>query len=156
MKILYVDQTGKLGGGEIALLPLLQHRPQDARMILLEDGPFRALVEAAGIPVEVLALDSVKAVRRESGVGSVLAAIPAFFRLCRSMRVRTRQADVVYANSQKAFLLAAFSRQKGQPLVWHLRGHHYGGTLQPVDATRCRLLREPLCLGDPRQLGGDG
>ncbi len=31
-----------------------------------------------------------------------------------------RGKDIVYANSQKAFLLAAISRRPGQPLIWHL------------------------------------
>ena len=100
MKVLYIDQTGQLGGGEIALLPWLQRNAEDARMVLLEDGPFRPLLEQAGIPVEVVALESVKAVRRESGPKAILAAIPAFLRV--RTRLRRLAAEVIMHHDFRA------------------------------------------------------
>jgi glycosyltransferase involved in cell wall biosynthesis len=121
MKILYVDQTGQLGGGELSLLDWLRISPQNARVVLFEDGPFRPMLEELGIPVAVLPLASLKGVRRESGLWKLLSTLPAWLSLRNRLAQATRQADVLYANSQKAFLLSAFARRSGQPLVWHLR-----------------------------------
>jgi glycosyltransferase involved in cell wall biosynthesis len=136
MKILYIDQTGQLGGGELSLLDWLRISPQNARVVLFEDGPFRPMLEELGIPVEVLTLAALKEVRRESGLWKLLSTVPAWLRLRRRLAQAARQADVLYANSQKAFLLSAFARRSGQPLVWHLRdiltGEHFSPVLRRI------------------------
>ena len=121
MKILYINQTGQLGGGELAILPWLRAHSDGARMILLEDGPFRPLLEECGIPVDVLPLDTLKNVRRESGMASLFSNLPAFASLRSRLAELAVGFDILYANSQKAFLLAALSKRRGQPLIWHLR-----------------------------------
>jgi glycosyltransferase involved in cell wall biosynthesis len=136
MKILYVDQTGQLGGGELSLLDWLRLSPQDASVVLFEDGPFRPLLEELGIPVEVLPLAALKGVRRESGLWKLLSTLPAWLSLRTRLAQAARHADVLYANSQKAFLLSAFARRSGQPLVWHLRdiltGEHFSPVLRRI------------------------
>ncbi len=136
MKILYIDQTGQLGGGELSLLDWLRLSPQNARVVLFEDGPFRPMLEELGIPVEVLPLAALKEVRRESGLWKLLSTVPAWISLRRRLAQAARQADVLYANSQKAFLLSAFARRSGQPLVWHLRdiltGEHFSPVLRRI------------------------
>ena len=135
-KILYIDQTGQLGGGELAILPWLRAHSDGARMVLLEDGPFRALVEECGIPVDVYALDSLKGVRRESGVASLFYSLPAIASLRRRLADLAGDFDILYANSQKAFLLAALSKRRAQPLIWHLRdlltAEHFSPTLRKI------------------------
>jgi hypothetical protein len=121
MKILYVDQTGQLGGGELALLPWLIANSADACVALFEDGPFRTLLEDRGVAVEVLTLSTLKKVRRESGIGPVLLALPAIVSLYRRLAKLAAGFEVLYANSQKAFLVAALAKRRNQPLVWHLR-----------------------------------
>lgn len=47
----------RTGGSELLLLTVLRHREAaglDVRVLLLEDGPFRAEIEALGVPVEVV------------------------------------------------------------------------------------------------------
>jgi glycosyltransferase involved in cell wall biosynthesis len=136
MKILYVDQTGQLGGGELSLLDWLRISPQNARVVLFEDGPFRPMLEELGIPVEVLPLAALKEIRRESGLWKLLSTVPAWLSLRRRLAHAASQADVLYANSQKAFLLSAFARRSGQPLVWHLRdiltGEHFSPVLRRI------------------------
>ncbi len=121
MKILCIDQTGQLGGGEIALLPWLKANAGDVTMLLFEDGPFRPLLEASGLRVHVLSSVGLKGVRRESGLASMTSILPAFLRLRRAVAAIASGFDVLYANSQKAFLVAALARRRGRPLVWHLR-----------------------------------
>jgi len=136
MKILYVDQTGQLGGGELSLLDWLRLSPQNASVVLFEDGPFRPLLEELGIPVEVLPLAALKGVRRESGLWKLLSTLPAWLSLRTRLAQAAKHADVLYANSQKAFLLSAFARRPGQPLVWHLRdiltGEHFSPWLRRI------------------------
>lgn len=121
MSVLYLDQTGQLGGGEIALLPWLERAGEDAMVILFEEGPFRTALEKRGVPVRVLTLDALNHIRRESGLSAILRLLPALWRTRARLSRLLRGFDVIYANSQKAFLLAALSRRRGQPLVWHLR-----------------------------------
>lgn len=137
MKILYVDQTGQLGGGELAILPWLREvAGEGAEVVLFEDGPFKPLLEECGIPVEVMSLDTLKGVRRESGLGSILGTLPALMKLRARLRAKAAGFDALYANSQKAFLLSALAKRKGQPLVWHLRdiltAEHFSPVLRKI------------------------
>jgi glycosyltransferase involved in cell wall biosynthesis len=130
MRILYIDQTGQLGGGELAILPWLRANSEGAHVVLFEDGPFRPLIEDCGIPVEVLALNSLGKVRRQSGLASIVFALPELISLRRRLTKRASGFEILYANSQKAFLVSALSKRRGQPLVWHLRdiltAEHFG------------------------------
>ena len=121
MKTLYLDQSGHLGGGEIALLPWLREARDTALVALFEDGPFRVALEQQGVPVTILIAGKIKKVRRESGLISSLAILPAYIRLSLQARKLARQVDVVYANSLKAFLVATLAKLPRQPLIWHLR-----------------------------------
>jgi glycosyltransferase involved in cell wall biosynthesis len=121
MTILYVDQTGQLGGGELSLLDWLTVSPEGARVVLFEEGPFRERLEELGIPVEVLPLPSLKGIRRESNLVQILLLLPALEGLRKRLAKAAINADVLYANSQKAFLLAAIAKRPRQALIWHLR-----------------------------------
>ncbi len=136
MKILYIDQTGQLGGGELAILPWLCAHPKDAQVLLLEDGPFRSLIEQCGIPVHIKSLDALKNIRRESRMAAIVASLPAFLSLRSQIRKLANEFDLLYANSQKAFLLAALSKRRGQPIIWHLRdiltAEHFSPILRKV------------------------
>ena len=121
MKILCIDQTGQLGGGEIALLPWLKASRDDVTMLLFADGPFRPLLESLGLRVHVLSSEGLTSVRRESGLRSLASKLPSLLRLRADVARIAREFDLLYANSQKAFLLAALAKRRGQPLVWHLR-----------------------------------
>lgn len=139
MNISYIDQTGQLGGGELSLLDWLRVAPQGASVVLFEDGPFRPLLEELGIPVEVLPLAGLKEVRRESGSLKLVSTFPALLSLRKRLANRALRADVLYANSQKAFFLAAFAKRSRQPLVWHLRdiltGDHFSPLLRRLAVT---------------------
>ena len=136
MTILYIDQTGQLGGGELSLLDWLRISPDGARAILFEDGPFRPMLEELGIPVEVFPFASLKGIRRESGLLSIFFLLPALEKLRQRLAKAALEADVLYANSQKAFLLAAIAKQPGQPLIWHLRdilsAEHFNPILRKI------------------------
>jgi glycosyltransferase involved in cell wall biosynthesis len=123
MRFLYLDQTAELGGAELSLFAEVTNLPYTASVLLFADGRLREMFEAANIPVEVL--DSATAsrqVKKGSGLGSVLLAAPAVLRLVFAVAARARKHDVIYANSQKAFVVGALAAAlTGKRLVWRLR-----------------------------------
>jgi glycosyltransferase involved in cell wall biosynthesis len=121
MKVIYIDQTGQLGGGELSLLDWLAAVREKNHVILFEDGPFRERLEAVGESVEVIPVGGILSIRRGASPLSLAKALPAAWNLRRRLRQALGGADVLYANSQKAFQLAAISAHKAQPLIWHLR-----------------------------------
>jgi glycosyltransferase involved in cell wall biosynthesis len=135
-KVLYVDQTAQLAGGELNLFDFLRAAPESASVVLFEDGPFRSLLDGLGVPVAVLPLGAVDGIRRAASLGSILRVLPAALDLRKHLLRFSQQVDVVYANSQKAFLLSAVSRRRGQPLIWHLHDmlvpQHFSKVLRKV------------------------
>jgi glycosyltransferase involved in cell wall biosynthesis len=121
MRILYVDQTGQLGGGELSLLDVIKHSAHQAEIALFADGPFRGALEDLHVPVHLLSLGRADKIRREAGLASILLSVPAIVALRNELASLARGFDVIYANSQKAFLISALARRKGQILIWHLR-----------------------------------
>lgn len=87
----------------------------------MADGPFRARLETRGVRTVVLhEAASLQRVKRESrlpGAGAVRAVLGT----ARAVARLARDYDVLYANSQKAFIVAcasaAFARK---PVLWHL------------------------------------
>ncbi len=121
-RVLFLDQTGALGGGELALRDVVAPYRR-GRVLLFADGPFRQLLERDGTAVEVIAgsVGDLRRVRRESGPVAGLAAGPELLRLARQVSVRAATNDLLYANSQKALLVGALASVRSRtPLVWHL------------------------------------
>jgi len=121
MKVLYVDQTGQLGGGELSLLDVIKNSTENSEIALFSDGPFRQALEAIPMPVHLLSLGRVSEIRREARLLSVLRGGPALLKLRSQLAQLAARFDVLYANSQKAFLVSALARRQDQILVWHLR-----------------------------------
>src|SRR5436305_9732865 len=87
----------------------------------MADGPFRERLIARGVRTVVLqeaaSLQRVKRKSRVPGVGAVSAVVST----ARAVSRLARDFDVLYANSQKAFIVgcvaAVFARK---PVLWHL------------------------------------
>jgi glycosyltransferase involved in cell wall biosynthesis len=135
MRILYIDQTAELGGAEFSLFSEVTGLPYQATVILFQDGPFKTMLQEAGITVEVLHLSKrATGVRKKDGLGRVLFAIPAVVWLVLLVAGRARRHDLIYANSQKAFVVGALAAiLTGRKLVWRLRDvlapSHFGWLL---------------------------
>ncbi|MCC7194547.1 MAG: glycosyltransferase [Gemmatimonadaceae bacterium] len=120
-RVLFVDHAGVLGGAELSLLDVIAAFGGSAGVVLLQDGPFRALLESRGVSVEVEPLKALGGVRKGSVLPSPAALLDAW-RLAARLAWRARGFDVLYANSQKAFIVAAIAASRARiPLVWHLR-----------------------------------
>lgn len=122
-RILFLDHVGVLGGGELSLLDIARHFAATSEVLLFEEGPFRERLERAGVAVDVVeAAASVRNVRREGRGVKDIRSLPGVFNLVRRVARRARAYDVLYANSQKAFVVAALAgRWARRPVVWHLR-----------------------------------
>ena len=110
-----------LGGAELCLLDVAAHLRDRSLVALMAEGPFRARLEARGVRTVVLEeAASLQQVKRESRVPGP-GAVSAVFGAARAVARLARDYDVVYANSQKAFVVAcvaaAFARK---PVLWHL------------------------------------
>lgn len=132
-RIAFVSHAVHRGGAETVLLSLTGAMGPRCSVTLLADGPLRATIAAQGVRCVVppIATD-LSRIRRDTPM--LRALLPTLRGLLRSVRLVARSgrdADVVYANSQKAFVVAGvaklFSRR---PLVWHLHdildAQHFG------------------------------
>jgi glycosyltransferase involved in cell wall biosynthesis len=130
-RVLFVDHTGQIGGAELILLDVVDGWRQSS-VFLFENGPLG----------EAMAAKRLNLIRSKWGSGlsqfrrdsSPLAAIPLAGRLSAIVVEIARAArahDVIYANSQKAFVLAAIANVAvRRPLIWHLHdiisADHFG------------------------------
>jgi len=120
-RVLFVDHTATVGGAELVLLDVVRQYSDTSTVVLFEDGPLRARLEATGIEVRILPVrPGLLQVRRSTRwpspatLRNVLLAAHALSRLARDY-------DVVYANSQKAFVVCAVAKLLNRrPLLWHL------------------------------------
>jgi glycosyltransferase involved in cell wall biosynthesis len=124
-RVVFLDHTAVLSGGELALLRVLPDLDVDAHVILAQDGPFADELRFAGATVEILPLEEdTRDLPRER----VLAQLPIqTFRALRharrlARRLRELDPDVVHTNSLKSALYGGVaSRLAGVPVVWHIR-----------------------------------
>ncbi len=119
--MLFLDHTGALGGAELCLLDVATHLRLRATVVLMADGPFRARLHANGVSTVVLEeAASLQNVRRKSSVPGP-GALHAVLGAARAVARLAGDYDVVYANSQKAFIVACAARAfSNKPVLWHL------------------------------------
>ena len=121
-RILFVDHTGALGGAELYLLDVAQAYRPTATVCLFEQGPFLEALRDAGLSAEVLpASDALLGVQRNGTAWRALAAVPELLSLSQQLARRARHYDLLFANSQKALLVAGLASAWSQtPLLWAL------------------------------------
>jgi glycosyltransferase involved in cell wall biosynthesis len=130
-RVLFVDQSGQLGGAEFALLQLAHHCAARSEVVLLSDGPFRARLETLGVRVQVINDARVSNVERQASVLSCLRVVPGILRQVRAIATRARQFDVLFLNTQKALVLGALGKPlHRKPVIWYqhdiLTREHFG------------------------------
>ena len=129
--ILFFDHTAQLGGGEIALLHLVQHLDKQLftpLVVLGSEGPLRQRLLEAGIETHVLPLaESIVQTRKASLEADSLLRPKDAARVLRyvlrlSSFMRRRRVRLVHTNSLKADLIGgAAARLAGVPVIWHIR-----------------------------------
>ncbi|WP_322102779.1 glycosyltransferase family 4 protein [Paraburkholderia sp. J41] len=130
-RVLAVDQSGVLGGAELSLLEVVKGLQSRINVLLFNDGPFREALDAAGANVEVVDSGALRNVRRDGGTAPRFGVIAGVAGLVRETRRRARDADVLYANTQRAMVISVLAGKLARkPVVWHLRDivseEHFG------------------------------
>ncbi|MGI4952087.1 MAG: glycosyltransferase [Janthinobacterium lividum] len=125
-RVLFVNHASKLSGAELVLIDTVRAF-RSPGVFLFEDGPLRPALAAAGaIPVVPAGSSAFAGIKRDRSLLRALPHAGGIARMLGRLARVMRQYDVVYANSQKAFVLAALActvpalvtgRRK---LVWHL------------------------------------
>ena len=149
-RILFVNHTAQMGGGEVALLNIVRHLDRsrfDPVVILFADGPLADRLAEAGVDARVVPLAGsvVNARKGVLGWGSLLRVSDAW-RAARHVvavarEVRRSGADLVHANSLKADVIAGLAgRLAGVPVVWHVRDRIADDYLPPAAARAFRWL----------------
>lgn len=119
-RTLFIDHAGVMGGAEFSLLDVASGFGDDAAVLLLGDGPFRAALESKGVEVEVEALGAAAKVRKAGGVSP--AAMWDALRVARRVARRAAPFGRLCANTQKAFIVAAIAGWMARrPVAWILR-----------------------------------
>jgi glycosyltransferase involved in cell wall biosynthesis len=120
--ILFVDQSGQIGGAELCLADLAAHFQPASSVLLFGDGPFADLLRRRGLGVGILPLPegAARATKRVQGSG-ILSVIPGLISHVWKLRGAFAKADIIYLNTAKALLLgAAANAIARRPCVFHL------------------------------------
>ena len=131
-KIVFVDHTARLGGGEIALANLVEElarrepRPVQIHVILFEEGPLAdRLRKVDGVGLDVIPLaDAIHGFKKDKVGAGAVRQLPAVIGFARRLAARLKEldADVVYCNSLKADIIGGLAgRLAGRAVVWHVR-----------------------------------
>lgn len=121
MRILFLDQSGKIGGAELSLMDVAHPFRDRCLVALFEDGPFRQRLEQVEIPVTCLARTGLR-ISKDNRWWQSLSRIGELLPLIQKCSRLSRDYDLIYANTSKAFVIGAFaSLLSGRPLVYHLR-----------------------------------
>lgn len=147
MKILFLDQSGNLGGAELNLLDLAKFYRDSCLVSLFVDGSFGKALQQAQIPVAILSTQPL-AIRKDSSWLQSLNSVGQIVPLITKVIKLSYNYDVIYANTQKALIIGAIaSLLTGKPLIYHLHdilsSEHFSGTnrqLAVLFANRCASL----------------
>jgi glycosyltransferase involved in cell wall biosynthesis len=137
-RILFVNHTGELGGAELTLLPIARRYRDRCIVVLLKDGPLRQRLAELGVAVTLLpGGEGMLGVTRDGGALRTLASVPAVLGAVWRLASLARGFDVIYANSQKAAIVALLAgRLIGKPTVWYLHDimdtEHFAGVQRKV------------------------
>jgi glycosyltransferase involved in cell wall biosynthesis len=138
-KILFINHSSELGGGELSLFDIARNMP-GCEVLLLSAGPLQEKLRAADVPFSIIDAKAVLDIRRSDGFIQMAAIGPSLLVLIAQLARRARGARVLYANSQKAFVAGALaSIVARRPLIWHLRDlltpEHFSGAMRKLTIT---------------------
>jgi len=143
--VLFTSHSRDISGAEFVLLDIVGDWP-GAKAFLFEAGPLADRLTAQGLKVVVAKQGAgLNRFRRDRSLLGAVAHLGTFVGLIRELAAAARTAGLVYANSQKAFTLAAIAALMARrPLIWHLHdimdAAHFGAVqrrMQTFLANRC-------------------
>jgi len=150
-RVLFVCHTGSISGAELVLLDIVvPFAGQSA--FLFEDGPLAPALRGKGLNVTVSRWgQGLTQVRRDSSILKVIPLVGRLVAIVGELIGAARRHDVIYANSQKAFVLSAIAVLVARrPLIWHLHdiitGVHFGAMQRRVQVTLANLCASTVVV----------
>lgn len=121
-RILFVDQTGELGGAELCLSDLAIHLRKRTSVFLFQGGPFEELLKQNGVDVRLANQTAPRpSVSKQSRLFTYFVALPAVVSLIRDLARAAKGFDLLYANTAKALMVtAAAALWLRKPFLFHL------------------------------------
>ena len=117
LPVVFLDQSGQLGGAELFLADLAKACAAWSRVVLLEEGPFVDFLRERGVFVETVALPSdAKQLSKNAGISAMLQVAPQMLAYFREVRQRLEGAELIYCNTPKAIVM-------GGLVAWLTRRH---------------------------------
>lgn len=106
--ILFLDQSGELGGAELCLADIAEFAGKRSAVLLFQDGPFAELLRDRKITVHIATLPKMAArVDKGARLFAYLRATPGMVMLIlRALRI-AKDFDLLYANTAKALIVGA-------------------------------------------------
>lgn len=121
-RVLFVNHTAVLGGGELSLLDLATAYCDTCQVLLFDQGPFVQRLQEAGVNVTVKAAPAETLAAKASGGLGAVKVLPGLWQMAQRIKQESQHFDIVHTNSQKAFVAGAIAHfLGGPPVVWHLR-----------------------------------
>ncbi len=120
-RVLFINHTSKVAGAELVLLDLV--RPwSGGSAFLFEDGPLADALRDRGLTVIRSRWGGGLAkVRRDESLWAAAPLVGRLGGIAAEIALAARRHDLLYANSQKAFVLSALAATVARrPLIWHL------------------------------------
>lgn len=149
-RILFVDHTATLGGGEVALLNLARALSQsryEPVVLLFSEGPLVRRLAEAGIECHVMPMSGgvIHARKDELGGGTLLRIrdVASTLSFARDVTRFMRRSNValVHTNSLKSDLIGGLAARTARlPLVWHVRDRIADDYLPAKVAKAFRML----------------
>lgn len=129
-KVLYVDHTAEIGGGEIALLNLVRNLDSERVrpiVLLLSNGPLvERMRPIAETHVLELNSDVTKIAKDSLGWRSIFKLKPVWITALHVIKVsqfaRREHIQVIHTNSLKSDIIGGLAAKiAGIPVIWHVR-----------------------------------
>jgi glycosyltransferase involved in cell wall biosynthesis len=119
-RILFLDQSSGLGGAELCLLDIAIDYAFTSLVGLFAEGDFRDALTQRSIPYQLLTSRPLN-IRKDSSWLNSLGSISEIVKLVFQVANLSKGFDLIYANTQKAFVIGAISSAiSRRPLVYHL------------------------------------
>ncbi len=121
-RVLIASHSSRIAGAELVMLDLVGAFGPGSTAFLFAGGPLCDALVARGCPVAVSRrANDLASVKRDQSMARALPHARSIVAMAFEIAGHARRHSVVYANSQKAFMLAAPAAALARrPLVWHL------------------------------------
>jgi UDP-N-acetylglucosamine:LPS N-acetylglucosamine transferase len=153
MKILFINGTNNIGGGELSLLSIVKKFKNNSSVVSFDYGDYTNLLEKNHINSIVLKNSKeLLNIKRENGMFGLLFKIKYLLLTIIELRKLIKEYDIIYLNSQKAILLGLFSALFiNKKIVIHVRDMMDNPNISNIQKNIFKYLvniKKPIIIAD--------